>query len=158
MNTRLLPGDRLIAQHRRRANQRHPLFRPVREIVLKTEGLADVLRNAVAWAAPAQEVVLPGGSVALRIAVKNAVLPLTLRINVEALVPTGGDVVAVYDDGEDRGNVVVWFDDLMATTAGEYRCVLRLPAELAGCVVRVDAAYLKGGSYRTVGTLEVPVQ
>jgi len=30
-----------------RANQRHPLFRPLREIVLKTEGLADVLREAL---------------------------------------------------------------------------------------------------------------
>lgn len=30
-----------------RANERHPLFRPVREIVLKTEGLADVLREAL---------------------------------------------------------------------------------------------------------------
>lgn len=30
-----------------RANDRHPLFRPVREIVLKTEGLADVLREAL---------------------------------------------------------------------------------------------------------------
>lgn len=30
-----------------RANQRHPLFRPVREIVLKTDGLADVLRDAL---------------------------------------------------------------------------------------------------------------
>ena len=31
-----------------RANERHPLFRPVREIVLKTDGLADVLREALA--------------------------------------------------------------------------------------------------------------
>jgi len=30
-----------------RANDRHPLFRPVREIVLKTDGLADVLRGAL---------------------------------------------------------------------------------------------------------------
>ncbi len=30
-----------------RANDRHPLFRPVREIVLKTDGLADVLRHAL---------------------------------------------------------------------------------------------------------------
>jgi predicted nucleotidyltransferase len=30
-----------------RANERHPLFRPVREIVLKTYGLADVLRAAL---------------------------------------------------------------------------------------------------------------
>ena len=30
-----------------RANERHPLFRPVREIVLKTDGLADVLREAL---------------------------------------------------------------------------------------------------------------
>lgn len=30
-----------------RANERHPLFRPVREIILKTEGLADVLREAL---------------------------------------------------------------------------------------------------------------
>jgi predicted nucleotidyltransferase len=30
-----------------RANERHPLFRPLREIVLKTEGLADVLRDAL---------------------------------------------------------------------------------------------------------------
>ncbi len=30
-----------------RANDRHPLFRPVREIVLKTDGLADVLRSAL---------------------------------------------------------------------------------------------------------------
>jgi predicted nucleotidyltransferase len=30
-----------------RANERHPLFRPVREIVLKTDGLADVLRDAL---------------------------------------------------------------------------------------------------------------
>ncbi len=30
-----------------RANDRHPLFRPVREIVLKTDGLADVLREAL---------------------------------------------------------------------------------------------------------------
>lgn len=29
------------------ANDRHPLFRPVREIVLKTVGLADVLRDAL---------------------------------------------------------------------------------------------------------------
>jgi predicted nucleotidyltransferase len=28
-----------------KANERHPLFRPLREIVLKTDGLADVLRN-----------------------------------------------------------------------------------------------------------------
>ena len=30
-----------------RANERHPLFGPVREIVLKTDGLADVLREAL---------------------------------------------------------------------------------------------------------------
>jgi DNA-binding transcriptional ArsR family regulator len=30
-----------------RANASHPLYRPVREIVLKTGGLADVLRNAL---------------------------------------------------------------------------------------------------------------
>lgn len=30
-----------------RANDRHPLFRPIREIVLKTDGLADVLRDAL---------------------------------------------------------------------------------------------------------------
>lgn len=30
-----------------RANGRHPLFRPLREIVLKTDGLADVLREAL---------------------------------------------------------------------------------------------------------------
>ena len=30
-----------------RVNERHPLFRPLREIVLKTEGLADVLREAL---------------------------------------------------------------------------------------------------------------
>jgi predicted nucleotidyltransferase len=30
-----------------RANKGHPLFRPVREIVLKTTGLADVLRRAL---------------------------------------------------------------------------------------------------------------
>ncbi len=30
-----------------KANERHPLFRPVREIVLKTDGLADVLRHAL---------------------------------------------------------------------------------------------------------------
>lgn len=30
-----------------RANARHPLFAPVREIVLKTDGLADVLRTAL---------------------------------------------------------------------------------------------------------------
>jgi predicted nucleotidyltransferase len=30
-----------------RANDRHPLFRAVREIVLKTDGLADVLREAL---------------------------------------------------------------------------------------------------------------
>ena len=30
-----------------RANERYPLFRPVREIVLRTAGLADVLRNAL---------------------------------------------------------------------------------------------------------------
>jgi predicted nucleotidyltransferase len=30
-----------------RANDRHPLFQPIREIVLKTEGLADVLRDAL---------------------------------------------------------------------------------------------------------------
>lgn len=30
-----------------RANVRHPLFRPVREIVLKTDGLVDVLRAAL---------------------------------------------------------------------------------------------------------------
>jgi predicted nucleotidyltransferase len=29
------------------ANERHPLFRPIREIVLKTTGLADVLRQAL---------------------------------------------------------------------------------------------------------------
>lgn len=29
------------------ANERHPLFRPIREIVLKTDGLADVLRDAL---------------------------------------------------------------------------------------------------------------
>ncbi len=29
------------------ANEAHPLFRPVREIVLKTDGLADVLRDAL---------------------------------------------------------------------------------------------------------------
>jgi predicted nucleotidyltransferase len=30
-----------------RANERHPLFRPIREILLKTSGLADVLREAL---------------------------------------------------------------------------------------------------------------
>lgn len=30
-----------------RANERHTLFRPIREIVLKTDGLADVLRDAL---------------------------------------------------------------------------------------------------------------
>ena len=30
-----------------RANDHHPLYRPVREILLKTEGLADVLRSAL---------------------------------------------------------------------------------------------------------------
>jgi predicted nucleotidyltransferase len=30
-----------------RANDRHPLFQPIREIVLRTEGLADVLRDAL---------------------------------------------------------------------------------------------------------------
>jgi DNA-binding transcriptional ArsR family regulator len=30
-----------------RANDRHTLFRPIREIVLKTDGLADVLRDAL---------------------------------------------------------------------------------------------------------------
>jgi predicted nucleotidyltransferase len=30
-----------------RANDRHPLYRPVREIVLKTDGLVDVLREAL---------------------------------------------------------------------------------------------------------------
>lgn len=30
-----------------KANERHPLFRPLREIVLKTDGLADVLRDAL---------------------------------------------------------------------------------------------------------------
>jgi predicted nucleotidyltransferase len=29
------------------ANQRHPLFRPLREIILKTDGLGDVLREAL---------------------------------------------------------------------------------------------------------------
>jgi DNA-binding transcriptional ArsR family regulator len=29
------------------ANRRHPLFRPLREIILKTDGLADVLREAL---------------------------------------------------------------------------------------------------------------
>jgi predicted nucleotidyltransferase len=29
------------------ANERHPLFRPIREIVLKTTGVADVLRQAL---------------------------------------------------------------------------------------------------------------
>lgn len=49
---RLVAGD-LLTQRRdgnRRylqANKRHPLFRPIREIVLKTDGLADVLRNAL---------------------------------------------------------------------------------------------------------------
>ena len=33
-----------------RANTGHPLFRPVQEIVLKTDGLADVLREALAGA------------------------------------------------------------------------------------------------------------
>ncbi len=33
-----------------RANSHHPLFRPVQEIVLKTDGLADVLRKALAGA------------------------------------------------------------------------------------------------------------
>ena len=61
--------------------------------------------------------------------------------------------MAVYDDGEDSGNVVTWFDDLGASATGEYRCVLRLPSELAGCVVRVDAAYMKGGSYRNAGSM-----
>ncbi|MGH7545086.1 MAG: nucleotidyltransferase domain-containing protein [Gemmatimonadota bacterium] len=30
-----------------RANDRHPLFQPIRDIVLKTEGLADVLRESL---------------------------------------------------------------------------------------------------------------
>jgi predicted nucleotidyltransferase len=48
-----LVGADLLAERRdgnRRylhANERHPLYRPVREIVLKTDGLADVLREAL---------------------------------------------------------------------------------------------------------------
>lgn len=45
-----------------RANQRHTLFRPVREIVLKTEGLADVLR--VALGSEGVEFALVYGSIA----------------------------------------------------------------------------------------------
>ena len=33
-----------------------------------------------------------------------------------------------------------------------------LAGELAGCVVRVDATYLKGGSYRAVEQVELSVQ
>jgi DNA-binding transcriptional ArsR family regulator len=49
---KLVRGDLLTERrdgNRRylRANDRHPLFRAVREIVLKTEGLADVLRQAL---------------------------------------------------------------------------------------------------------------
>jgi len=51
-----LVGAGLLAERRDgnrrylKANAAHPLFHPVREIVLKTEGLADVLRDALAGA------------------------------------------------------------------------------------------------------------
>ena len=49
---RLVAGDFLIERrhgNRRylRANERHQLFRPLRELLLKTEGLAGVLRDAL---------------------------------------------------------------------------------------------------------------
>ena len=49
---RLVAADLLLERrHGNRrylsANKRHPLFRPVREIVLKTDGLANVLRDAL---------------------------------------------------------------------------------------------------------------
>jgi predicted nucleotidyltransferase len=49
---KLVAGDLLVERrdgNRRylKANERHPLFRAVREIVLKTDGLGDVLRDAL---------------------------------------------------------------------------------------------------------------
>ena len=42
----LITAERIGNQKHYRANQRSPVFEPLRELVLRTTGLADVLRKA----------------------------------------------------------------------------------------------------------------
>jgi predicted nucleotidyltransferase len=62
----LITSERIGNQKHYRANERSPVFEPLRELVLRTTGLADVLREALAPLAPKLVAAFVFGSIARR--------------------------------------------------------------------------------------------
>ena len=62
----LATAERIGNQKHYRANERSPVFEPLRELVLRTTGLADVLREALAPLAPRMVAAFVFGSIAKR--------------------------------------------------------------------------------------------
>lgn len=62
----LITSERIGNQKHYRANERSPVFEPLRELVLRTTGLADVLRDALAPLAPQLVAAFVFGSIARR--------------------------------------------------------------------------------------------
>jgi predicted nucleotidyltransferase len=62
----LITSERIGNQKHYRANERSPVFEPLREPVLRTTGLADVLREALAPLAPKLVAAFVFGSIARR--------------------------------------------------------------------------------------------
>lgn len=62
----LITSERIGNQRHYRANERSPVFEPLRELVLKTAGLADVLREALSPLAPQVIAAFVFGSMASR--------------------------------------------------------------------------------------------
>jgi len=60
----LATSERIGNQKHYRANERSPVFEPLRELVLRTTGLADVLRDALASLAPRMLTAFVFGSIA----------------------------------------------------------------------------------------------
>lgn len=60
----LATSERIGNQKHYRANERSPVFEPLRELVLRTTGLADVLRDALAPLAPRMLTAFVFGSIA----------------------------------------------------------------------------------------------
>src|SRR5215207_3511489 len=62
----LITSERIGNQKHYRANQRSPVFEPLRELVLRTTGLTDALRAALAPLAPQLVAAFVFGSIARR--------------------------------------------------------------------------------------------
>lgn len=117
--------------------------------------MAGFVAAAVAWGMPEISPAEPGGIAGIDIRVTNAVLPMTLHVYVEAVMPDGGTATTVYDDGEVQVGSVVWTEDLPAGAERQCRFLLRLPEQPGVYRVRVEAAYAADGVYRTVAVSEV---